>query len=63
MMTLTATGKNYYRPDEVAKMFQVSVKTVYLWVDTGKMDGERIAGRTIRIHRDAIQKVIKPATE
>ena len=60
---MISTSKNFYRPDEVAKMFCVSVKTVYRWVDTGRLDAEKVAGKTIRIANDAINRVKKPALE
>ena len=55
MMTLPE--KQYYRPREVAKMFDVSLPTVYLWIDTGRLDADRIAGTTIRITKAAIEKL------
>lgn len=57
-----ATAKNY-RPGEVAEMFRVSVKTVYNWVDQGKMEAEKIAGRTLRIPGESIKKAKKNTLE
>ena len=53
--------KQYYRPREVAKIFDVSLPTVYLWIDTGRLDAERIAGTTIRITKAAIEKLREAA--
>jgi excisionase family DNA binding protein len=53
--------KQYFRPREVAKQFDVSIQTIYLWIDTGKLDAERIAGSTLRITKEAINKLKQPA--
>ena len=55
--------KRLFRPDEVAKIFDVSVKTVYNWCDCGKLDFLRIAGRTMRIERECIIKIIRISDE
>lgn len=49
--------KDYYRPDEVAKHYDVKVKTVYGWIAEGKLEAEKICGRTIRIPRESIRKM------
>ena len=55
--------KRLFRPDEVAKIFDVSVKTVYNWCNCGKLDFLRIAGRTMRIERECIIKIIRISDE
>ena len=55
--------KRLFRPDEVAKIFDVSVKTVYNWCDCGKLEFMRVAGRTMRIERDCIIKIIRISDE
>lgn len=51
--------KFYFRPDEVAKLFCVSTRAVYRWIDEGKLEAVRIAGSTIRIPREALQEIIE----
>jgi excisionase family DNA binding protein len=54
--------KELLRPDEVAVYFSVSRKTIYSWVDTGKIDAIKVNG-FIRIPREAIEKIIIPAIQ
>lgn len=51
--------KLFFKPLDAAILLDVSVKTVYSWIDTGKLDAVRIAGRTVRIPRRALQKIIE----
>ena len=46
--------KNVFRPDEVAKIFSVTPKTIYEWIERGSLEGIRIAGTTIRITRESL---------
>ena len=52
--------KKLLRPDEVAAYLDITRKTVYLWVQLGKLPAERFE-RLIRIPRDAVLKMGKPA--
>jgi excisionase family DNA binding protein len=45
--------KDLFRPDEVADYLMISKSTVYLWVDHGILQAEKIKG-TIRIPRKSI---------
>lgn len=53
--------KDLLRPDEVATILKVSVKTVYGWIDQGGLDAVRIGpcGRLIRIKREDANSMIK----
>ena len=53
-------NKELLRPDEVAKYLSVSRKTIYLWIDTGKLDAVKIS-RLIRIPRKSVLDLQKPA--
>jgi excisionase family DNA binding protein len=53
--------KQYFRPREVAKIFDVSLSTIYLWIDTGRLEAERIAGTTIRITKESLEKLREAA--
>ena len=50
--------KNLLRPDEVSDYLSVSKRTVYYWIQTGQLEAQKVNG-TIRIHRDAIGRMIK----
>lgn len=58
---MTATGlpaKPYLRVDEVADHLRVSRRTVYFWVQTGKLPGVRVVG-VVRIPSSALQVLIE----
>jgi len=48
-------SKRLLRPDEVAQMWSVSVKTVYRWIDLGIIQAEKMGG-TVRIRSEAAEK-------
>jgi len=45
--------KSLFRVDEVAMYFQVSNKTIYLWIDHGLLDAEKYSG-IIRVPRKSV---------
>jgi excisionase family DNA binding protein len=47
--------KKLLRPDEVARFWSVSVKTVYRWIDIGILDAVKKGG-TVRIDRESAEK-------
>lgn len=54
-------NKERFRPDEVAKYLDMSVKTIYSWIATGKMNAIRTGGRALRIPREEIIKIQEPS--
>ena len=54
--------KLFLRPDEAAKFLSITRKTIYLWVEQGKLDAVKING-LIRIPREAIGKIQKSVFE
>jgi len=46
-------NRQLLRPDEVAKYYSVTKAAVYLWIETGKLNAVKIAGKTIRIPRES----------
>lgn len=54
--------KAYYRPDEIAEYFNVSRRTVYVWIDTGKLQAVKVAGTTVRISREAVTTLTQAQT-
>ena len=53
--------KSLLRPDEVAKIWKVSTKTIYRWIDIGILEAVKKGG-TLRITREEAEKC-KPAME
>lgn len=47
--------KPLLRVDEVATYFDVARSTVYLWIDHGLLQAEKLRG-VIRVTRDSIEK-------
>ena len=61
----TLPDKELFRPDEVAHLLRVSVKTVYGWIHQGKLDAWNIgpkenAFKVLRVHKDAVEMLIHP---
>jgi len=54
--------KPFYRPDQIAKYFNVNRSTVYGWIAEGKLNAVRLGG-TIRVSRQAIKEFQRPAIE
>jgi excisionase family DNA binding protein len=44
------------RVDEVAQYFDVTPRTVYLWIDHGHLEIEYTPGSQIRVTKDSIDK-------
>lgn len=54
-MTTVLPNKVYFRPDEVANYFSVSLRTIYYWCDMGIIESIKISG-SVRIHRGKIKE-------
>jgi len=39
-------------PEQVAKVMQVSLKTVYRWIEAGKLGASRVGQKTYRIFEE-----------
>lgn len=59
MNVINLPNKELLRPDEVAEYFSISVRTVYTWIETGKIEAITIAGSILRIRRQEIIKIQK----
>ena len=46
--------KPLLRVEEVAIYFDVSEKTIYLWVEHGKLEGQKLARNVLRITRESV---------
>jgi len=49
------SNKELLRPDEVARFWRVSVKTVYRWIDMGIIPGVKKGG-TVRVPREDVEQ-------
>jgi excisionase family DNA binding protein len=54
--------KEWYRPDEIAQLFNVTRKTVYLWISSEKIKAVKVCG-SLRIHRTVVEKMPKDIYE
>ncbi len=57
--------KSLLRPDEVAELFSVHVRTIYRWEAEGKLGGIKFTASCLRFPRNSIIKFINslnPAT-
>jgi len=56
-------NKELFRPDEVAKFYSVARSTVYVWIETGKLEAVKVGGKLLRIPREALENLEKPFIE
>lgn len=56
-------NKERFRPDEAAKILEVSIKTIYGWIATGKMNAIRTGEKLLKIPREEIVKKQQPAIQ
>jgi len=50
--------QKFMRPSEVARLLGVSRATVYRWFWEGKLQGIQFGNRSVRIAREAVEKII-----
>jgi len=55
--------KAFFRPDEIADYFGVAKRTVYVWIDTGRLRSIKVAGTTVRISREALLEIVQGVGE
>jgi len=51
--------KILFRPDETAEIFNVSIRTIYCWVEEGKLEVIRPNKGVMRIFRDSIINLLR----
>lgn len=49
----------YFTARELAEMFKVHVKTVYVWIYEGKLEATKL-GRTVRFSEKQLEAFMKP---
>lgn len=55
--------KELLRPDELAKIFNVSKQVIYLWIETGELEAVRIGKKALRVKKRDAMKMVRPAIE
>lgn len=60
-MIKTLIKKDYLRPDEAAEYLSVGRKTIYRWIDEGKIEVVKI-GNLIRIPQEQLTKILKKSS-
>lgn len=61
-MVQTPAVKDLYRPDEVAAALEVSLRTVYRWINEGHIRHIH-CGRKIRIRRGEMERVLREGVD
>ena len=51
--------KILFRPDETAEIFDVSIRTIYRWVEEGKLEAIRPNKGVMRIFRDSVINLLR----
>jgi excisionase family DNA binding protein len=54
--------KDLLRPDEVAAYFSISRRTIYAWIDQGKLQAFKVGG-SLRIAAEAVEKLLVSKAE
>ena len=54
----TEVAKEYYRPQEVAVMLDVSKTTVWRWIREGKLEAVAFSGNLYRIPQKALEQFV-----
>lgn len=57
-MLINAKGIKHYSPKEIAEMFNISDRTVYAWIRTGKMKAMPYQIRKMMISEIELEKFI-----
>ncbi len=50
------------RPAMVAKILDVAPSTVYYWIATGKLEGVKLPGKTLRVKRSIVDEMQNNST-
>src|SRR4051794_26481964 len=57
----TADGSVFYSVAESARLLGVSRSTVWRWIEAGELPASRVGPKNIRIRRQDLQDIVRPA--
>ena len=55
--------KDWYRVEEVARLFDMSVRSIYRWIENEDLEARKLPNGQYRVSRDAIKKVLENEDE
>lgn len=58
MDTMIIPDKKLLLPQEVAACFKTNPRNIYRWVKEGRLNAVKVAGRSIRIFRSDVEKIL-----
>lgn len=56
------TTESYLTPHDVARVYNVSYRTVLQWIRAGELEAYQLAGRLYRIPPEALNHLAQPVT-
>ncbi len=60
---MKGTERQYYTVAEAAAVLDVSPSTVWRWIKANKLPAYRVGERSIRVKREDLARIIRPAQE
>ncbi len=58
-MTDYLPDKLFFKVPELAGILDINIKTLYSWIETGRLNAVKIGGWSLRISRTAALKIIE----
>ena len=59
----TLQEREFYTVTEAARLLDVSRTTIWRWINDGRLGAYRVGGRTIRIRRQDVRKMLRPTRD
>ena len=59
MTNTTETRRELLTVNDVMELYHVSQRTVYRWIESGRLKGKKLAGGQWRFSRDAVLAVLR----
>jgi excisionase family DNA binding protein len=60
-MRTPVEDRDYFTPAEAARELDVSVSTIWRWIESSKLRAYRVGARSIRIPKGTLAEVVRPA--
>ena len=61
VMMSKGSNSQFYTVPEAARVLDVSPVTIWRWIEAGKLPAFRVGPRNIRVRRDELEAMIRPA--